>query len=106
MWRARASSTGSFSISPGSTACASAHAIKKAKSNNVAPPPRGGRTERHGLSPPIAAFSQARNRRTKSDGVPGGGDGEARAVDTPTRCVQRLSPAVEYRARLVEAALS
>src|SRR5262245_46908789 len=38
------------------------------------PPPRGGRTERHGLSSSIAADVSTAIGRAKCDGVPGGGD--------------------------------
>jgi hypothetical protein len=34
------------------------------------------------------------DRQAKSDGIPGGGVGDARGCGTPTRCVQRLSAAV------------
>src|SRR5437016_1688226 len=53
------------------------------------PPPRGGRTERHGLSSRIATLNAAANSRAKSDGVPGGGGLGARDDDMPTRCVQQ-----------------
>src|ERR1043165_6195811 len=41
--------------------------------HEISPPPEGGRTERHGLSSPIATLNPAAVRRAKSDGVPGGG---------------------------------
>src|SRR2546421_7365956 len=67
----------------------------------------GGRTERHGLSSPIAIFNAAADRRAKSDGVPRWGClvAPARPV-TPTRRVQRLSAAVEFASRVTMAALS
>src|SRR5204863_249686 len=43
-------------------------------SRYAAPPPRGGRMERHGLGSPASTVTASTNRRAKSDGVPGGGD--------------------------------
>ncbi len=50
---------------------------------HAAPPPRGGRTERHGLSSTPAAVDPAADRRAKSDGVPGGGAWIDAALRTP-----------------------
>src|SRR5450631_2563613 len=78
------------------------------------PPPRGGRTERHGLSSPIATSNTAADRRAKPDGVPrarpgldpGWGCLSRAHTITPTRCVQRLRSAVARVALLVMADLS
>ena len=56
------------------------------------PPPRGGRMERHGLSVPIASRSLGENRLAKSDGVPGGGDGDTRATTPPPDAPYELAP--------------
>jgi FO synthase len=70
----------------------------------AAPPPRGGRTERHGLSSPSTALNSAAIRRAKSDGGPGGGDIVARAP--PPGAPRSLSPAVELVDRPYLAGLS
>src|SRR5436190_16095496 len=84
-----------------STASATANGIANPVPRS-APPPRGGRMERHGLRLPIASSAACPIRQSKSDGVPGGGDAETRVEDTPTRCVQRLSPAVGLVAQVGE----
>ena len=50
---------------------------------HAAPPPRGGRAERHGLSSTPAAVNPVADRRAKSDGVPGGGAWIDAALRTP-----------------------
>src|SRR5436190_9539822 len=70
------------------------------------PPPRGGRTERHGLSSPVPAVTSDTNWRAKSYGVPGGGALDTGGNDTPTRRVQWLRSAVGFLARLASADLS
>src|SRR5205823_15047547 len=60
---------------------------------------RGGRTERHGLSSPIATSNAAADRRAKSDGVPRWGCLSHPRPITPTRCVQRLRSAVGVAVR-------
>src|SRR2546427_5671594 len=63
-----------------------------------APPPGGGRTERHGLSSPIASLNSAANRRAKLDGVPGGGD--ARVETPPPGAPNELAPHIQHSAPL------
>src|SRR5437868_15124022 len=58
---------------------------------------RGGRTERHGLSSPIATLDATTDRRAKSDGVPRWGCPSHPLPITPTPCVQRLRSAVGVR---------
>ena len=66
-------------------------------SRYAAPPPRGGRTERHGLSSPTSTVTASGNRRAKSDGVPGGGHIGARTP--PPGAPRSLSPAVVHAVR-------
>ncbi len=70
----------------------------------AAPPPRGGRTERHGFSSPTSTVTANGNRRAKSDGVPGGGDIGARTP--PPGAPRSLSPAFVHAALSAVAGLS
>ncbi|TMJ70390.1 MAG: 7,8-didemethyl-8-hydroxy-5-deazariboflavin synthase subunit CofH, partial [Alphaproteobacteria bacterium] len=73
-------------------------------SRYAAPPPRGGRMERHGLGSPASTVTASTNRRAKSDGVPGGGD--IGAPTPPPGAPRSLSPAVAFADRQELAGLS
>src|SRR4051812_46664879 len=63
----------------------------------------GGRTERHGLSSPMVTINADAFMRAKPDGVPRWGCLSRARPATPTRCVQRLDPAVALAERLAKA---
>ena len=61
------------------------------------PPPRGGRTERHGLSSPIATVRQTPTGELSPMAFLVGVVSSRAQPVTPTRCVQRLRSAVALR---------
>jgi hypothetical protein len=72
------------------------------------PPPGGGRTERHGFSSPITMLDAAADRRAKSDGVPGGGDGPVLQKAPPPDAPNALAPlqGASFDCRHTQAALT
>ena len=65
---------------------------RRVRAEAYLPPPRGGRIERHGLSPPGTIALRIHNGRAKCDGVLGGGEGAARRRTPPPGAPRSLSP--------------